>query len=152
MIWCWTVKKLAGDLISFAFCLVKKGQSFSFLPSPLYNVYLVHVIQTSGNSATLPFLGLIINTIIPVSFYDPDIYNDDKCLGYCSIALKRHHDQGFLQRRYISGGLLTAAEAGSMTVMADNMGTGRLGNIATAESLHLTHKREAGGDRVWMED
>jgi hypothetical protein len=54
------------------------------------------------------------------------VYIISICLHYCSIAVKRHHDQGSLYRRKnLVGDLLTVSEGESMTVLVGSMAAGR---------------------------
>ena len=69
------------------------------------------------------------------------------CLDYSSVAVKRHQDQGNLQKKVFNWGLLTVSEGESMTIMAEYVVAGRRGAGIVAESLHLIHKCEAKRER-----
>lgn len=79
-----------------------------------------------------------------------------QCLLSCPIV-KRHHDPGILshihtnknknkKKPHLIGGLLTFAEAESMTIMEESKVTGRRGAVAVAKSLHFVYKQEGEGE------
>jgi len=65
------------------------------------------------------------------------------CVGYCSVAVKRHHGQGTHKRKHLIGGLLTISEGFSLLITLGSTAAWR------QESLILISRQEAEIDWAW---